>query len=200
MRSLMPSCLLASCFALAAPLALAQNTIDQSQTDNLLPMAGLYASGLAQSFQTGAATITGAGVQLRQTEEAGPLVIALWDALPSQGGTKLAEGVARGIGSTWVDTFWSPVTAVAGKTYFLVFTSDIPYHVLAGSTDSYQYGMAYANDYTAFPQYDYTFRTYSAPAPVISTPVPEPTTAAMLLAGLGLLGFAARRRQQPSEG
>jgi hypothetical protein len=38
-----------------------------------------------------------------------------------------------------------------------------------------------------------------APGPSISmsvTPIPEPETYAMLLAGLGLLGFAARRRRQ----
>lgn len=37
---------------------------------------------------------------------------------------------------------------------------------------------------------------YSAKYTPIVTPVPEPETYAMLLAGLGLIGFAARRRKQ----
>ncbi|MYM65607.1 PEP-CTERM sorting domain-containing protein [Pseudoduganella sp. FT55W] len=184
MHSFTRSCLLGLCLTLSLPLAMAQSRIDQNQPEASLPIAGLYQTGLAQSFQTAAASITGAGAMLRQTEEAGPITISLWDALPSQGGVKLAEGVARGLGSTWVDTFWTPVQATAGKTYFLVFTSDIPYFILNGSDDVYKFGMAYANDYAAFPQYDYAFRTYAGPA---APPVPEPATVAMLLAGLSAL-------------
>jgi hypothetical protein len=38
------------------------------------------------------------------------------------------------------------------------------------------------------------------PTPVsgFMTPVPEPETYAMLLAGLGVVGFTARRRQRPA--
>jgi hypothetical protein len=190
MHSFTRSCLLGICFALSLPLAMAQNTLDQKQLEASLPIAGLYQTGLAQSFQTTAASITGAGAMLRQTEEAGPITISLWDALPTQGGVKLAEGEARGMGSTWVDTFWAPVQAQAGKTYFLVFTSDIPYFLLTGSDDVYKLGIAYANDYTAFPQYDYAFRTYAGPAS--PPPVPEPATVAMLLAGLCLLMLRRR--------
>ena len=91
MRSFMRSCLLASCFALAAPLVSAQttpSTLDQSQTTNLLPMAEFYQTGLAQSFQTTAATISGAGVQLwNPGDQYGHVTISLWDGLPTQGGT-----------------------------------------------------------------------------------------------------------------
>lgn len=191
MQPLVRSCLLGICLALSLPLAMAQNRLDQNQAEASLPIAGLFQTGLAQSFQTTAGTITGAGAMLRQTEEAGPITISLWDALPTQGGVKLAEGVARGLGSTWVDTFWNPVQAVAGKTYFLVFTSDIPYFVLAGSDDVYKPGMAYANDYTAFSQYDYAFRTYAGPT-TVPPPVPEPATAAMMLAGLFILSRVRR--------
>lgn len=184
MRPLTCSCLLAGSLVLSALPAAAQNTIDQNQPEKATKMAGLYQPGLAQSFQTEAATISGAGVQLWQTEESGPVTIALWDGLPTQGGTKLAEGEARGMGTLWVDTFWTPVKAEAGKTYYLTFSGDIPYFILGGSLNDYQHGMAYANDYTPFAQFDYTFRTYAGPAPAPAAPVPEPATAAMLLAGL----------------
>lgn len=196
MRLLTCSSLLACCLALGAPLATAQNTIDQNQPEKATKMAGLYQPGLAQSFQTQAATISGAGVELWQTEESGPVTIALWDALPTQGGTKLAEGVARGQGTLWVDTFWTPVKAEAGKTYYLTFTSDIPYFILGGSLNDYQHGMAYANDYTAFAQFDYTFRTYAGPPLAPTSPVPEPATAAMLLAGLCALSLSRRGSMQ----
>ena len=201
MRSPLRSCLIASCIALAAPLAFAQNTIDQKQEDISYAMGGFFQSGLAQSFQTSADSISGAGIELwPRAEEDGPVTIALWDALPTQGGVKLAEGVAKGVGTLWADTFWKPVKAEANKTYFLTFTSDVPIFIIGGSLDNYKKGMAYANDYTPFSQYDYTFRTYAAPLPAQTTPVPEPATAAMMLAGLGLLAGQLRRktRQRPS--
>lgn len=200
MRGLTCSCLLACGVALGAPMAMAQNTIDQNQPEKSNKMAGLYQTGLAQSFQTNAATITGAGVEIWQTEESGPITITLWDALPTQGGVKLAEGEARGIGTLWVDTFWTPVKAEAGKTYYLTFTSDIPYFIIGGSGNDYKNGMAYANDYTAFAQYDYTFRTYAGPAPAetVPTPVPEPASAAMMLAGLSALALRWRKAQKSS--
>lgn len=37
--------------------------------------------------------------------------------------------------------------------------------------------------------------TFGSDTPIISTPVPEPESYAMMLAGLGLMGFAARRRK-----
>jgi hypothetical protein len=44
------------------------------------------------------------------------------------------------------------------------------------------------------------FQTATRPTfePGPANPVPEPETYAMLLAGLGLMGFAARRRKQPT--
>jgi hypothetical protein len=46
-------------------------------------------------------------------------------------------------------------------------------------------------------QYSFTLYTSSTNQDyLVATPVPEPETYAMLLAGLGLLGFAARRRKQ----
>jgi hypothetical protein len=190
-------CLLVSCLALVTPLASAQVTIDQQQPDSPLPIADIQQTGLAQSFQTAAAAIAGAGFMLRQTEESGPLTIALWDALPTEGGTKLAENTAKGAGTLWVDVFWTPVIAQASKTYYLTVTSEVPYLVLAGSLDNYAKGMAYANAYTAFPQFDYAFRTYAAPVP--ATPVPEPATMTMLLAGLGLVSMVRRRRSVAAE-
>jgi len=41
-----------------------------------------------------------------------------------------------------------------------------------------------------YPNQDYTFRTYTS-----VSAVPEPETYAMLLAGLGMLGFVGKRRK-----
>ena len=39
------------------------------------------------------------------------------------------------------------------------------------------------------------FAAYSINSAAVATPVPEPETYAMLLAGLGIVGFVARRRR-----
>ena len=56
---------------------------------------------------------------------------------------------------------------------------------LTGSTFTFAYGGAHAN------QFYLAGMTVTA----VTTPVPEPESYAMLLTGLGLLGFAARRRK-----
>ena len=81
------------------------------------------------------------------------------------------------------------------------FSNTIP----ASITGPFSYAVTggdYANGYVQITDYNYSSGTvayanaYLTPDHVtIGAPIPEPETYAMLLAGLGLLGFAARRRK-----
>ena len=67
------------------------------------------------------------------------------------------------------------------------------------SAGSYQYDVHTFNRH--YDDVDITFEVTGVPAPVSAspdanpTPVPEPETYALMLAGLGVVGFAARRRK-----
>ena len=71
----------------------------------------------------------------------------------------------------WVDVFWPGVAVTPGDTYYLVFTSTNSGLAINGSIyNPYSNGMVFANPgYGPFPEFDYTFRTYSCDcnAPVI---------------------------------
>lgn len=73
-------------------------------------------------------------------------------------------------------------------------TGPLSYSVTAGDT-SYGY-MSIENYSSSFDGYtEYAYVNLTPDHVTISAPIPEPETYAMLLAGLGLLGFAARRRK-----
>lgn len=69
------------------------------------------------------------------------------------------------------------------------FYSNSFFGLTANNANTYQYGSEYGSYYGATP---YLSRWTLTPA----APVPEPETYVMLLAGLGLLRFTARRRKQ----
>lgn len=70
-------------------------------------MAGYSQADLAQSFKPSFDNVAGCGIFLRTgTGVAEAISIELWDALPNQGGTLLADGDALGNPGTWVDVFW----------------------------------------------------------------------------------------------
>lgn len=194
--------------------ASASNVIDQNQPNNDGDVAEFSAGGMAQSFQQAASNISGAGLHLSYMLDPstgtvasvhGLVTISLWDGLPNAAGAhELASASATGTSGEWVDVFWSPVAVTPDTTYFLVFKDDATlrgatggvYAPTAGFTTDYSRGMLYSGSgFQANPASDYTFRTYASDSYVAPSPVPEPDTYAMLLAGLGMVGFIGKRRK-----
>ncbi len=179
--------------ALLATPALAANVLDQNQADGAVNMANFYQGDLAQSFATALNNVSGGGVYLVSPAEAGFTVnFGLWSALPSAAGAvQIASGAGVYSGSgQWVDAFWTPVAVTAGQTYYLTFSAGS--NAVAGSTaNPYAAGQVYANNgYSAFPNYDYAFRTYSSSD--FGSAVPEPATWAMMIIGFGAVGSMVR--------
>lgn len=191
MRSLSHVAVIAA-FLGSAPV-FAANVIDQSQNSGPLYMANFGQGGLAQSFTAGATNSSGGGVELQDTATSAFTVnFGLYTALPSAGGTLLASGIANVVtGDQWANAFWAPVTVTSGTQYFLTFGSTSNAGVKGAGNNPYAGGQVYANNYGSFPSYDYTFHTFTNNS---VGSVPEPTSWAFLVVGLGLVGVAARRR------
>jgi PEP-CTERM motif len=181
-----------------AATASATPVINQSASAINAPMASFAQTGLAQSFIQSAADITGAGI-LILSGDPGTVTIGLYDQLPTAGGTLLAQGSAPASSETWVDVFWSSVGLAANTTYYLVFSSTEPSLMIGGDTNNgYADGQVHANNFNAFSNFDYAFRTYASDDAATNTltptsnpaPVSEPGTLALvglaLLASVGL--------------
>lgn len=120
------------------------------------------------------------------------------------------QGTLLGQGTAAVTSVWTPnvgqwlltlntsslgVNVQSGHQYTFDFTAisgsgDLAYRgILAKTTNPYAGGRIFTGQgYGNQPNWDLVFQTQVAA-------VPEPETYAMLLAGLGLLGFAARRKK-----
>ncbi len=182
---------------LQAGLAFAAPVIDQNQPNVNLgifaAMTHFHTGPFAQSFMQSSNNISGAGILLSEIGTATENVtIALWDALPTKGGTLLTSGTAAGTAGNWVDVFWTPYAVTPDTTYYLVFSSDVSPSLLSAAGDMYNpypRGQVFSsvpnNLFKPYPDGDYTFRTYT------DKQVPEPAT--VLLVGLGLMGFAGIR-------
>jgi hypothetical protein len=147
-----------------APIATCDDsdTIDQNQPVGNIYIANFSQTGVAQSFQQTHDNISGAGILLQaDVGSTGTVNIQLWTGLPNAGGSKIAEGTTTGTAGTWVDVYWSPTTVTLGTTYYLIFEPSTNGLGIAGTTNVYPHGIAYANaGYGAWPAYDYAFRTY----------------------------------------
>ncbi len=126
-------------------------------------MANIGQGGLAQSYIPLEENSAGAGIKFRDPSTGLDVTLSLWDGLPNAGGTMLATATSQTDGGEWADVYWDPVVSVTvGTTYYIVIDGDPALPCIAGSTnDPYSDGMTFANDYSAFPNFDYTFRTYS---------------------------------------
>lgn len=169
---------------------------------------------IAQSFQQGASNISGAAVYLDPTyfpSNSLEINISLWSSLPSSDPdmSALASGSATLDEGNWFKATWNPWNvASSATTYYLVVTSNEEVglsagnFLLPGEPDLYGKGQLYfssalRNPYVTLDDndggYDLVFRTYAYES---TAPIPEPETYAMMLAGLGLLALARRRKQK----
>ena len=148
---------------MALPTVSAAYQIDQNQPSGPVYMAGFGQSGLAQSFMQTNGNISGAGILLQAGVGGSDTVtIQLWDALPNQSGTMLAQASATGTAGQWVDMFWATVAITPMTTYYLVFTGNTSLGIAGDTGNPYPYGQVFANaGYGSFPSFDYAFRTYN---------------------------------------
>jgi len=196
---------LAAAIALGCGAASAANVIDQNAPWPEIDMSLFSYGDIAQSFQQAAANISGAGIFLAPNwGSTDSVTISLWDKLPNEtGANQLAVASGTGTAGAWFDVFWAPVSITPDTTYYLVFTGNTTL-AISGFVDGYT-GFAHytrgnvfssSGNPAALPlfaprtEYDHAFRTYTSVATV-----PEPETYAMLLAGLGVLGFMGKRRR-----
>ncbi|MCB0453656.1 MAG: hypothetical protein KDC94_12390, partial [Aequorivita sp.] len=135
--------------------------INQDFTDAC--MANISQGGLAQSYIPLEAQSAGAGIMFTATSTGLDVDLSLWDGLPNAGGTMLASGTSQTDGTVWADVFWDPVVNVTvGNTYYIVIDGDPTLPCIAGALNNpYAGGNVFANNYTPFVNFDYTFRTYS---------------------------------------
>ncbi|MEP6833263.1 MAG: PEP-CTERM sorting domain-containing protein [Gemmatimonas sp.] len=206
--------LLAAAAALSAGPALAQ-TIDQSQQTEAALYVGRTGSDacaqgcgsngwMTQSFRPAATTSAGAAFYLSPfASTSGTLLIDLWDRLPSAAGAvKLAGGTTAlgtvtGYYTVWFSTL---ATVTAGSQYFLNFYSDAQYNVhanydvYAGGTFNYNKSTTATTAYVGNQCCDSRFIEYSAGPTATPVVTPEPSSIALVAAGLGVLAAAVRRR------
>lgn len=185
--------------------------IDQNQPLSTHPLAGVTAtSHPVQSFQTSAGNIAGGGFYLYSIGGPDPVTfeIGVWTLLPNAPGTiQLASNsttltdLEEGDGSVnarWVDVFWSPVNLLADTTYYL--SIDVTQGGGGGvggvfRGDPYPQGEEFLRDgglsiYQTYAS-DLAFRTYAF-AEDPTGAIPEPTTWALLILGLGGAGAMLR--------
>ncbi|MDA1259652.1 MAG: hypothetical protein O3A20_03430 [Planctomycetota bacterium] len=161
----------ASASILLAGAIQAQQCVDQNAPTNNACMAGFGQTDLAQSFQTqGAANISGAGIYCGNYGSTETLSIELWSDLPNApGAVLLASGTGQASPNSYFDVSWPPVNITANTTYYLVFGNTATLCYDGDISNQYPYGQVYANPgFGGFPNYDYTFHTFTSCGPALS--------------------------------
>jgi hypothetical protein len=179
----------------------AANVIDQNNPSVAGTFCQISTNICGQSFQQDNGNISGAGIYVQPASGSGQVTLSVWETL-SRTGAPIASATSGTVSSPygWVDVFWTPVVTDPTKTYFLYL----------GSTNS-TFFAAQGSHMSNYPDgggisggspsavWDITFRTYySTSMPVAA--IPEPSTYALMLAGLGFVGFVANRRRKSQAG
>lgn len=134
--------------------------IDQNIND--IGMAYMSQNGLAQSFKPLYPESAGVGIMFQSFSFGLDVTLSLWDGLPNAGGNMLASGTTQTNGNLWADVYWSSIVNVtAGNTYYIMIEGDSSLPMVVGSVyNPYPDGMLFSN-FEAFPDYDFTFRTFT---------------------------------------
>ena len=140
------------------PVAVGQQTDEDC-------IADFSQTGLAQSFTASGNVSCGAAIYLRDgSAAAGSVTIELWDSLPTNpNAQQLAVAtVPVAENGAWATVYWAePVQIITGRRYHLVFSGSSPAQCVAGTLNSsYLGGNSFANNYTSFTGFDYTFRVF----------------------------------------
>ncbi|MDY7108451.1 MAG: hypothetical protein SYC29_07415 [Planctomycetota bacterium] len=139
--------------------------LDQYQPKTTSYMAAFSQTDLAQSFKPAHDNVGGAGIFLQPGVGDTDLVtIELWDALPTEGGERLASAATMGTQGTWAGVNWPPVAVNPGTTYYLLFTGNTTLGIAGDVENPYPDGHVFANPgFQPFPDFDYAFWTCHAP-------------------------------------
>ncbi len=117
---------------------------------------------VAQSFVPLSDTLAGAGIRVKSVS-AYALPVAIYDALPVDGGTLLASGTASGLaGEGWANAFWSPISVTPGMPLYLVVDATGQAQPLTAA-DPYSPGsMFFSSTLVPLPDRDLTFQTFTS--------------------------------------
>src|SRR5690554_3145990 len=134
--------------------------LDINQNEDSICFGMVSDGGMFQSFTATEVESAGAGIKLTDPSRGLEVTLSLWDGLSNQGGTMLASQTTYTYGDRWVDVFWEEAVELEiGSEYFIRVEGDNDLSCIRAAQNPYPGGQAYSM-FNAYPDYDYTFRTY----------------------------------------